>query len=63
MENTKKWYVSRTVWVNALVIVGALVGVIQEWLVAGDFSPIGMTFLATGIINLALRFVTSESIG
>jgi len=63
MSYSKKWYTSKTVWVNALVIIGALVSVIQEWLVAGDFSPIGMTFLATGIINLALRFVTSESIG
>lgn len=59
---SKKWYTSKTVWVNALVIVASLSEVLREWLMAGDFSAVGATVLVTGVVNLALRFITSESI-
>ena len=62
MPYSKKWYKSKTVIINALVIAGASIQVLQDWLVAGDFSSVGMTVLATGLINLALRFMTSEAI-
>lgn len=62
MAYSKKWYTSKTVIVNTLVIAGASIQVLQDWLVAGDFSSVGLTVLATGLINLALRFMTSEAI-
>lgn len=58
----KKWYKARTVWVNVLVIVIALLTVIQEWLQAGDFSAVGGTALGISTANLFLRFLTTESI-
>jgi hypothetical protein len=62
MPYSKKWYTSKTVWINSLVIVASLSEVLREWLMAGDFSAVGATVLVTGVVNLALRFVTSESI-
>lgn len=59
---SKKWYTSKTVWVNALVIAASLSEVLREWLIAGDFSAVGATVLVTGVVNLALRFVTTEAI-
>jgi len=54
----KKWYASRTLWVNALAVVGAIVQGVsgQEFLGADDQVAI------LGLINLILRMVTSSKI-
>ncbi len=55
----KKWYTSKTVWVNALTIVVGVVGFLAGHEVIQDNA----TFLAglvalQGALNVALRFIT-----
>jgi hypothetical protein len=58
----KHWYLSKTLWLNAVAIgIGALMCV-QEFLVAGDTSPMGITTLALGILNFVNRFFTTKEL-
>jgi hypothetical protein len=55
---TKAWYMSKTIWVNVLALIGSL-------LVAFNFDPgrwaeISATVLA--VANIILRFLTDEPI-
>ena len=50
----KKWYLSRTLWVNALAIVGILV--------FGKELSAEQVATALGVINLVLRLITKEAI-
>lgn len=57
--NGKKWYTSKTLWVNALALAGsvALLGLgvsTEEW------AGISVTVLS--VANIVLRLVTGESI-
>ncbi len=58
----KYWYQSKTVWINALVIAGSAIELLQSWLVEGDFSAVGMTTLSLGLVNLALRVMTTDAL-
>jgi len=50
----KKWYASKTIWVNAIAIVGIIVA-------GKEFDPqIVATVLA--VVNFALRALTKENI-
>ena len=58
----KKWYLSKTIWVNVLAFIAAAGASLQ-----GDFAatypamvPLFTTLMAG--INLALRFVTDKAI-
>jgi len=62
MYGAKKWYQSRTVWVNVLTIIASVAATLNEWLVAGDFSAAGMSLLVLALANLGLRFITTEGI-
>jgi hypothetical protein len=58
----KRWWTSKTVWANVLVVVLGVLQTVQEWLSAGDVSPAGVTLLLIGLTNVFLRFVTTEGI-
>ena len=55
----KKWYTSKTLWVNALVAVLAIAQALQgqAW-----FDPAIQIFIVA-VANALLRFVTSTPIG
>lgn len=60
----KPWYLSKTLWANAIVVVIALLG-----FVAGDQFPITLgpevvyvIGFVLGILNLVLRFLTNQPI-
>lgn len=59
----KPWYLSKTVWANVLAAVVAMLGALagQDWIAAHPEWVAGIA-LATSIINVALRFVTSEPV-
>jgi hypothetical protein len=58
MNNTKPWYQSKTLYINALVIfLGILQVVAQHIVVDPEYLAIG-----TGIANFLLRFVTTTAI-
>lgn len=60
---TKPWYLSRTIWANALTsgvaILGAIAG--QEWIAAHP-EAVAVLALATSVLNVVLRFVTTEGV-
>ena len=62
----KKWYRSKTIWANVIVVVTALAGAIHQFLpdLIGEFDPqvyAGLLFV-TGAINLLLRSITNSGI-
>lgn len=61
--NSKVWYQSKTVWLNLLVVIVALLG----FVVSPDFPlELGQyaeyVTLALAILNIILRFVTGQPI-
>ena len=62
---TKKWYQSKTVWANGLMILAAILTFLISEQSAAELlggRALEIFGLAAGIINLVLRFVTSEPI-
>lgn len=59
---TKKWYESKTIWVNVLTLVIAILTTV----VASDVIPpeivLYITGIAVPILNVILRFVTDTPI-
>lgn len=62
--NGKPWYLSKTLWANALIVVIALLG-----FVTGDQFPIDLgpevgyvVAFVLGILNLVLRFLTNQPV-
>lgn len=56
---TKKWYQSKTVLIG---LAEALIGVnmcVTQYLLAGDFSPVGVTLLLDGLLKVGLRTISS----
>ena len=54
--NTKKWYDSKTLWVNALIVVGGVLTAVAGQLAAGE------TITALGLLNIVLRLLTNQQI-
>ena len=55
-ENTKKWYESKTLWVNCLTIIGGL----ALW--ASDSLAAGGTLTVIGAVNVILRIVSDKKL-
>ncbi len=52
----KKWYESKTLWVNTLAIVGGVLTALS-----GEMAT-GGSITVAGVINIILRIVTTESL-
>ena len=55
----KKWYVSKTVWVNLIGLVGAVL--VATGALATDIGPETVAIILV-VVNTILRFVTKEEI-
>lgn len=62
MANKTKWYLSKTLWLSVIMVLSGVLAIIQEFLVAGDMSPVGVTSLVIGILNFINRFFTTTSL-
>ncbi|MGP8281982.1 MAG: hypothetical protein ACLQT6_04640 [Desulfomonilaceae bacterium] len=58
MENTKKWWASKTIWINLVALSGSIA--ISLGCDPGRWAEISTVTLAA--VNLALRLVTREEI-
>ena len=58
----KEWFTSRTMWVNILGFVASAIVLVQQFLVAGDFSEVAMLGLVYTLVNLVLRKLTNTEI-
>ena len=58
----KKWYESKTMWVNAAVgVLGIAVGILQSAPIAPE--TLGMILAGIASVNGFLRTITSEGVG
>ena len=57
----KQWYRSKTVWINVLTLAAMIIGTVAQWPEMKDMMP--QLAYALAIINVALRFISSEKIG
>jgi hypothetical protein len=58
MEGTKAWWMSKTIWVNLIALVGSVV-------VALGFDPskwAEVSTVALAVANVVLRLITNEEI-
>ncbi len=62
MKQKKKWYQSKTVWLNVATAVAGATPLIANF--TGLVSPFtyAMLLTAVGIANIAVRFLTTEGI-
>lgn len=58
MEGTKVWWMSKTVWVNLITLLGSVV--IGLGFDASEWAEVSSVSLA--VVNLLLRLVTKEEI-
>ena len=59
MMNTKRWFHSKTIWTNLLVVIAMILADVAgvEWLdIEGQLAIIG-------VINLILRAITKQGLG
>jgi len=57
--NSKKWFKSKTIVINLLMIVGAVAAMIGEEL--GKGTGIGVIVINT--VNIVMRYITNQPIG
>lgn len=55
-KNEKKWYTSKTLWINALAIIGGVATALSV-----DIST-GATLTVAGVINAILRVVSKTEL-
>ena len=56
----KRWYKSKTVWINVLSLVAMILATVAQWPEMNEIAP--QIVYALAIVNVMLRFVTSESV-
>jgi len=57
----KKWYQSKTLWTNTVILVLAIVSALTEYFVGFGWSTEVLVSI-TAVANIALRFLTEKSI-
>ena len=57
----KRWYASKTVWINVLTLATMIIGTVTQWPEMKDLAP--QLIYALAIMNVMLRFISSEKIG
>lgn len=58
MEETKKWYRSKTLWVNLGTIVTTVGAIMMGEIALGS----GMGAIALAVVNIGLRIVTGKPV-
>ena len=56
----KRWYKSKTVWINVLSLVAMILATVAQWPEMNEIAP--QIVYALAIVNVLIRFVTSESV-
>ena len=59
MPEKKKWYASKTIWVNAIGLIGAIL--VGTGVIDNELSPETVASILV-VANILLRFFTKESI-
>ncbi len=60
----KRWYESKIVWVSIIQTAIGILALLAEYLRAGDYSPVALTLLVSGVLTCILRiWFTDMAIG
>ena len=63
MNDTKPWWQSKTIWLNTIVAVIALLDTMRDQVLATAGNHWGtMIVLAVAVVNVALRTVTTQGV-
>ena len=57
MDNSKKWYHSKTVWLNIIALAGFVVQTKTGFIVTPEMQAMALT-----VVNLAVRAITKQGI-
>lgn len=60
MEVRKDWYKSRTIWVNIISLLIMVITTMAGWVEFQDYAP--QMLAIVNLLNIAIRFLTSEGI-
>lgn len=60
MNNTKVWFQSRTLWINGLILVLAILDAVQALPVPATWAP--YIIAAASVLNVALRLTTNTGL-
>jgi uncharacterized membrane protein len=60
MDDTKKWYASKTIWTNVIALAGSLLLTFGVELNADQQAGLVTSILA--VVNIYLRLVTTETL-
>ena len=63
MDENKRWYASRTLWINAIAGLAAVSGALGLDLGLDSETQIAIVGGVMAVINIVLRFVTSKPVG
>ena len=55
MDNTKKWYLSKTLWANVVAIAAIVIQGATGWIIAPEYQV-----YALAAVNMALRAITKS---
>ena len=56
--DAKKWYASKTLWMNGL----AVIGIVLQGVTGKEVLPLEVQSVLLGVINVALRLVTKQAV-
>jgi hypothetical protein len=56
----KRWYKSKTVWINVLTLAAMILATVGAWAEMQDVAP--QIAYALAIVNVLLRFISAEKI-
>lgn len=57
MDNSKKWYLSKTIWINAIGLAVIIVQTQTGFIITPELQAMALT-----LINLGVRAITKEEI-
>lgn len=60
MENQKEWYQSKTIWINIFSLVVLVLSTMSGWAELKDIAP--QMLVGVNVLNIGIRFLTSEGI-
>ena len=60
MEARKNWYKSRTIWVNIISLLIMVITTMAGWVEFQDYAT--QMLAIVNLLNIAIRFLTSEGI-
>ena len=58
----KKWYASKSIWLGLISIAIGILGFVQPWIEAGDFTLPSIILLVIGVLQLIARYLTDSPI-